>query len=120
MTHLTYLTALLVPISCMAAVDRSRRLVLWADWRRSLVVLGTGMAAFLLWDVLAIDLSFYRRGGSHLMTGIEIAPHLPLEELFFVGFLCYFTLVAHRLGHVWLMGTADRRTVPGEEEVQAR
>jgi lycopene cyclase domain-containing protein len=118
MTHLTYLVALLVPIACMAAVDRRCRLVLWADWRRTVVVLATGMAAFLVWDLVAIDQDFYRRGGSPLMTGLELAPHLPLEEVFFVGFLCYFTLVAHRLVLALLVGRAERRT--DTEKVQAR
>jgi hypothetical protein len=31
------------------------------------------------------------------MTGIELAPELPLEELFFIVFLCYLTLVLHQL-----------------------
>lgn len=96
MSHLAYLAALLVPLACMAAVDRRWRLVLWADWRRATTVLTVGVAAFLAWDVVAIGQDFYRRGGSSWMTGIEIAPHLPLEEVFFVLFLCYFTLVMHQ------------------------
>jgi hypothetical protein len=31
------------------------------------------------------------------MTGVEVAPDLPLEEIFFILFLCYLTLVLHRL-----------------------
>lgn len=96
MTGLAYLGALLVPLACMATVDRRWRLVLWSDWRRSVTVLVVGVVAFLGWDLLAIDQDFYRRGGTSLMTGIEIAPHLPLEEVFFVLFLCYFTLVMHQ------------------------
>jgi lycopene cyclase domain-containing protein len=96
MTHLAYLGALLVPLACMATVDRRWRLVLWSDWRRSVTVLVVGVVGFLGWDLLAIDQDFYRRGGTSLMTGVEIAPHLPLEEVFFVLFLCYFTLVMHQ------------------------
>jgi hypothetical protein len=31
------------------------------------------------------------------MTGAQIAPDVPVEELFFVLFLCYVTLVLHTL-----------------------
>jgi lycopene cyclase domain-containing protein len=117
MTRFAYLAALLVPIACTAAVDRRWRLVLWADPRRAVAVLAAGTAAFLLWDVVAIRHGFYRRGGSSLMTGVEVVRHLPLEELFFVGFLCYFTLVVHRLVHTLL---ADRRAVPDAAEAGVR
>lgn len=96
MNQLAYLAALLVPLACMAVVDRRWRLVLWADWRRAAAVLTVGVVALLAWDVAAISQDFYRRGGSSWMTGIEVAPHLPLEEVFFVLFLCYFTLVLHQ------------------------
>ena len=107
MMRLSYLAALLVPIACMALVDRRWRLVLWADWRRAVAVLALGTVAFLAWDVVAIELDFYRRGGTSLMTGIEIVPHLPLEEVFFILFLCYFTLVMHRLVHRLLVARTD-------------
>ncbi len=97
MTQLTYLLFLLVSLGCMAAVDRRWRLVLWADLPRGVIVLAAGVAGFLAWDLVAIQQGFYRRGGSSLMTGVEVVPNLPLEEIFFVLFLCYLTLVLHRL-----------------------
>ena len=33
------------------------------------------------------------RGSSEIVTGIELAPELPLEEPVFLAFLCYLTLV---------------------------
>jgi len=48
---------------------------------------------------VALDHGFYSRGGSVVMTGVDLAPGLPLEELFFVLFLCYLTLVLHRGVH---------------------
>jgi lycopene cyclase domain-containing protein len=92
-----YLAALLGALACMALLDRRFRLVLWVDARRGAVVLAVGVAFFLLWDVLAIQAGFYVRGGSEAMTGIMLAPELPLEELVFVTFLCYLTLVLHGL-----------------------
>lgn len=111
MTELTYLLALLVSLACMATVDRRWRLVLWADAPRAVLVLGVGVVGFLAWDLVAIQQGFYRRGHSSLMTGVEVVPHLPLEEVFFVLFLCYLTLVLHRLVNRLLTGRRVREMV---------
>ena len=108
---LAYLAALLVPLGCMALLDARFRLVLWADARRGAPVLGIGVAFFLLWDVAAIAAGFYHRGESDAMTGIMLAPELPLEELVFVTFLCYLTLVLHGLV---LLLLRSRRTSTAE------
>jgi lycopene cyclase domain-containing protein len=92
-----FLASLLVSIGSMALVDRRWRLFLWADARRATAVLIAGIALFLSWDAVAIGLGFFSRGGGQALTGIELAPHLPLEELFFVTFLCYLTMVLHGL-----------------------
>lgn len=97
MTGGVYLAALIVSIGSMALVDRRWRLVLWADARRGAIVLAIGVVLFLGWDASAIGLGYFSRGHGGALTGIEIAPHLPLEELFFLTFLCYLTLVLHRL-----------------------
>lgn len=97
MTQWTYLGTLLAGLACMALVDHRWRLVLWSDLRRGVAVLAVGEVLFLVWDLVAVHLGFYRRGGTDLMTGVQIAPEVPLEEAFFVLFLCYVTLVLHRL-----------------------
>lgn len=97
MTALLYGAFLLGATACMALLDARFRLVLWRDPRRSAVVLAAGIVLFLLWDVAAIALGFYHRGESEAMTGIMLAPELPLEELLFITFLCYLTLVLHGL-----------------------
>lgn len=100
-----YLATLLVSIGSMALIDRRWRVFLWADPRRGAVLLVVGLVFFLAWDVVAISSQIYRRGASAAMTDIELLPELPLEELFFIVFLCYLTMVVHGLiGHV-----ADRR-----------
>ena len=97
MIQWTYLAALLGALGCMLLLDHRLRLVLWKDLRRGAFVLAAGTVGFLVWDVIAVEQEFYRRGQSDLMTGIELAPELPLEELFFIVFLCYLTLVLHQL-----------------------
>lgn len=90
---LLYLLALLVSLGAMVLLDRRFRLVLWRDARRAGITLGVGLAFFLAWDAAGIALGIFARGGSRYMTGIEVAPELPLEEIFFLVFLCYLTLV---------------------------
>jgi lycopene cyclase domain-containing protein len=95
MTGLVYLLSLLWVLGCMVAVDRHWRLFFWADPRRAAVVFVAGFTLFLVWDLAALQLGLYERGRSRYMTGIEVAPDLPLEELFFVAFLPYLTMVLH-------------------------
>jgi lycopene cyclase domain-containing protein len=97
MTQWSYLAALLLALACIALVDHRWRLVMWSDARRGAVVLAAGVVFFLAWDLLAVHFGFYRQSGSDLMTGLQIAPDVPVEELFFVLFLCYVTLVLHTL-----------------------
>ena len=52
-----------------------------------------GTAFFLGWDVWAIALGIFLHRESPLMTGIMIGAQLPLEEAFFLLFLCYQTMI---------------------------
>ena len=83
-----YLLVLLAAIACIMIVDRRFRLVLWRAPRRATAVLLIGLGFFLAWDLLGIA-----RGTTSISTGILLAPELPLEELFFLAFLCYLTMV---------------------------
>ena len=93
MISLVYLIALLVPTCCMALLDRRFGLALWRAPRRTVLVVGLGIGYFLLWDLAAIAAGHYRMGAGSLMTGIMLARELPLEELVFITFLCYLTVV---------------------------
>ncbi len=104
MTHFLYLVTLLIAIGCMALVDRRWHLVVWADPGRAAVVLAIAMGLFLAWDLTALHLGFYRRGESPVMTGVQVVRGLPLEEVFFVFFLCYLSLVLHRLMTQFVVG----------------
>ena len=105
---LVYLGALLTALGAMALLDWRYRLFFWSSPGRAAVVLGAGLVFFLAWDLLGIGLGIFRRGESDLMTGLHLAPELPVEELFFLTFLCYLTmnLVA---GASLLLGTRGRR-----------
>jgi lycopene cyclase domain-containing protein len=87
-----YLAALLVSLTGMVVLDRRFRLFFWQDARRATVVLTTGIVFFLIWDLAGINLGVFFRGGGQWMTGILLAPELPLEEVFFLTLLSYMTM----------------------------
>lgn len=96
MIGLTYLGALLVSLGGLAVLDRRFQLALWSDWRRTLACLSIGVVLFLAWDVAGIALGIFARGENSYMTGLLLAPELPVEEAFFLLLLCYNSLLVWR------------------------
>lgn len=90
---LLYLACLLVSLAGMALLDWRHRLFWFADWKRAALVHGAGLAMFLIWDAAGIAAGVFHRGDSPYMTGINLAPELPIEEIFFLFFLCWLTMV---------------------------
>lgn len=87
-----YLLTLLVSLGAMALLDWRFRLFFWLRPVRAAVVLAAGLVFLLAWDLFGIGLGIFARGQSGLLTGVQLAPELPLEELFFLAFLCYLTM----------------------------
>jgi lycopene cyclase domain-containing protein len=105
-----YLGALLISIIGMVMLDRRFRLFFWASPLRAGIVLAVGVAFFLVWDVAGITLGIFFRGEHPgVMTGILLAPELPLEELFFLILLCYNTMNAYIAATRWVTGRRRRR-----------
>ena len=90
-----YLLALLVALAGMVILDRRFRLFFWRAPVRATIVLVTGLAFFLVWDLQGIRLGIFFRGETSFMTGWEWAPQLPLEEPFFLLLLCYLAMNAY-------------------------
>lgn len=88
-----YLLSILLSIGAMMLIDHRFSLFVFRAPRRALRVLGTGTAAFLVWDVICIQLGIFGRGSGPFLTGWEIIPHLTVEEPFFLWFLCHFTMI---------------------------
>ena len=88
-----YLAVLLVSLAGLGLLDWRYRLALFADARRTLATVGIGVAAFLAWDLAGVGLGIFFRGDSRYLTGIQVAPEVPLEELFFLALLVYQTLL---------------------------
>lgn len=111
-----YLVAILVSTGGIAALDARFRLAAWKTPVRTAVAVAIGTAFFLLWDAVGITTGVFLKGDSSLFTGIDLAPELPLEELFFLAFLCYLGLV------VWAaaLRVIARRTPPAPRTHRAR
>jgi lycopene cyclase domain-containing protein len=92
---LIYLLALAIALTGMVMLDRRFLLFFWNDARRATVVLVAGVVFFLVWDLFGIGLGIFFRGETSFMTGIQLAPELPLEEFFFLTLLCYLTMNAY-------------------------
>jgi lycopene cyclase domain-containing protein len=105
MTGLLYLAALLGAIAGIALLDRRFRLAFWADRRRTVGTVVIAVVGFLVWDLVGIGLGIFSRGEAPYMTGLLLAPELPVEEAVFLTLLCYNALVAWR----WFDRIARRR-----------
>jgi len=98
-----YLLVLLVSIGAVAALDARFRLVFWAhpdDARdrprtRNALTVAIGTALFLTWDAVGIVTGVFVKGGSPYLLGVDLAPHLPVEEPVFLAFLSYLALVVY-------------------------
>ena len=92
---LLYAGALAVSIAGMALLDRRSGLFFAADARRAAIVLAVGVAFFLVWDVAGIALGVFFRGRTPYMSGLLLAPELPVEELLFLVLLVYVIMAVY-------------------------
>lgn len=88
-----YLAAILISAAGVAVLDRRFRLAFFRAPARTAVVVAIGVVFFLLWDAVGIVSGVFAKGDSALFTGIDVAPEVPVEELFFLSFLSYLTLI---------------------------
>ena len=87
-----YLIGLLVGLAGMVVLDIRYRLFFARAPLRAAVVLLLGVAFFLAWDAAGVGFGIFFRGDLSLLTGVQLAPEIPLEELFFLLLLCYLTM----------------------------
>lgn len=79
-----YLGTLLVLIGCMALCDHRWKLAFFRHPLRAILSVGAAYIGFLLWDIFGIITGTFYRGDSAFMSGINLAPHMPIEELFLI------------------------------------
>lgn len=87
-----YLAGLVVSLVGMTVLDARFRLFFWrSPWRAAAVML-VGVAFFLVWDAAGVGAGIFFIGQTAVLTGVLLAPDVPLEELFFLLLLCYTTM----------------------------
>uniref|UniRef100_UPI0035BBC7C7 lycopene cyclase domain-containing protein n=1 Tax=Agreia sp. TaxID=1872416 RepID=UPI0035BBC7C7 len=67
-------------------------LFFFRDGRRASIVLAAGLVFFVCWDLAGIGFGIFFRGETSFMTGLQLAPELPVEEIFFLTLLCYLVM----------------------------
>jgi len=88
-----YAACLLVSAACLVLLDVRFRLVFRRRPAAAAAVLTIGVAFFIAWDAVGIALGVFRHLDSSWATGVLLAPHFPIEELLFLVFLAYLTLI---------------------------
>ncbi|MCW3494110.1 lycopene cyclase domain-containing protein [Microbacterium sp. SSM24] len=88
-----YLAAILVSAAGITLLDRRWHLAAWGAPGRTAAAVAIGTAVFLAWDAVGIATGVFVKGESVLLIGVDLAPHLPIEEPFFLAFLSYLALV---------------------------
>jgi len=87
-----YLAGLIFSIIGLGLFDWRFKLGFSSNKRAALLATLLPLVFFLLWDGAGIALGIFFRGETSHLTGLLIAPELPLEELFFLFLLNYTTL----------------------------
>ncbi len=90
-----YLLAIAVSLLGMGLIDFKHKLALFAQPLRTLITLASSVVVFLIWDLVGIAQGIFFRGSGPYLTGITIAPELPIEEVFFLTLLSYTILIAY-------------------------
>jgi lycopene cyclase domain-containing protein len=92
----SYLAIVLISLLGLYLLDRTHRLAFTVDAKRSFWSMVPAFVVFVIWDIAGIANGIFFRGENTLLTGIQILPEFPVEELFFLALLCYSTLIAFR------------------------
>lgn len=91
-----YLSALIISFSGMAVIDRRYSLAFFEDSRRTFLTVLFSVGVFVVWDIVGIALGIFYSGNAPYMLRLYLGPEFPIEELVFLVFLTYFTLVVYR------------------------
>ena len=91
-----YLGSLVLSVSGLGLLDYRHRLAIFAGQSiRTLITVAVGVLFFLGWDLVGIAHGVFFRGEGPYMTGVLIAPELPIEEVLFLTLLSYVLLLAY-------------------------
>lgn len=89
-----YLVCLLVSLAGCLLLDLRLKLAIAFQTKRTLVSIACGVLFFFVWDVVGVQAGIFFRGETRYLLGFEVAPQIPIEEIFFLTLLCYSTLLS--------------------------
>lgn len=92
-----YLGLLVFSLVGTVLSDYRWKLALFADARRTVLVLALSVVFFLSWDITGIANGVFFKGDSELLIGWDIATEIPIEEVLFLTLLSHCALLAYRL-----------------------
>jgi lycopene cyclase domain-containing protein len=88
-----YLGALLFSLVGLILIDLKFKLAFFGQAKRSAITLAIPYLLFVVWDLAGIAAGIFFRGTSIHTLGIMLFPEFPIEEAFFLGVLCYTSLI---------------------------
>ena len=92
-----YLLALICSLVGLGLLDFRFKLAFFGKPKRAAITLAIPYLFFVIWDLAGIAAGIFFRGDSSHMLGINLFREFPIEELFFLGVLCYTTLIVTTL-----------------------
>ena len=95
-THGGYLVFLATSLLGLAIIDYRWKLAVAHNWKRGLSTVATGVVFFLAWDCLGVWRGIFFEGHNPWLIGLNVAPNVPVEELFFLTLMCYQALILYR------------------------
>lgn len=93
MIGLAYLLVQAVSFAGILVIDHRWKLAAFRAPAAAALAVTASVALLLTWDVLGVRSGVFFRGQTDFMTGLTVAPEIPVEEVVFLAFLSYLALV---------------------------
>ncbi|MDX2358219.1 lycopene cyclase domain-containing protein [Dietzia sp. PP-33] len=93
MIGLAYLAVQVVSFAGILVIDHRWKLAAFRAPAAAALAVTASVALLLTWDVLGVRSGVFFRGQTDFMTGLTVAPEIPLEEVVFLAFLSHLALV---------------------------
>lgn len=93
--NFAYIAVLAFSLLGVGAIDFRSRIALFVYPLRTALTLAIGVAFFLIWDFTGIALGVFFVGKTEYITGLMLAPEVPIEEPLFLLLLCYCALLLY-------------------------
>ncbi|HMT50871.1 lycopene cyclase domain-containing protein [Dietzia sp. UBA5065] len=115
MIGLAYLAVQVVSFAGVVVIDHRWRLAAFRAPAATALSVTAAVALFLTWDVLGVRSGVFFRGVTDFMSGLTVAPEIPVEEVVFLTFLSYLALVCATGAAAAVEHLARRRSGAGAD-----